>query len=279
MFVSGIINWHKPKMKVIIMSEANKNVSTPVDVIVELIELGKKVLSTHTPNPPGVIGFTTLDTGQFQGWRTQCNAFLVRQLGSENEYTTGFKAQVKSGYRSAAESGIKILEALKADFEQGHILAHDADAPLDVLATITLLTERFHLVARQLRSRHAQRPTLDIDDEYDVQDLLHALLKIFFEDVRAEEWTPTYAGGASRMDFLLKNEQVVIEVKKTRKSMSVSDVGGQLLVDISRYQSHPDCGALLCFVYDPEGLLPNPRGVEKDLSKDGDFPVRVFIRP
>jgi glucan phosphorylase len=63
--------------------------------------------------------------------------------------------------------------------------------------------KRFHLVARQLRERHNERSTLQIEDEYDVQDLLHALLKINFEDVRAEEVCPSYAGGSSRVDFLL----------------------------------------------------------------------------
>ena len=42
-----------------------------------------------------------------------------------------------------------------------------------------------------------------MEDEYDVQDLFHALLTIYFEDIRKEEWSPSYAGGASRMDFLL----------------------------------------------------------------------------
>jgi hypothetical protein len=36
--------------------------------------------------------------------------------------------------------------------------------------------DRFHLVARQLRQRHGNRSTLSVNDEYDVQDLLHSLL-------------------------------------------------------------------------------------------------------
>ena len=49
---------------------------------------------------------------------------------------------------------------------------------------------RFHEVAKQLRISRANRTTVDIQDEYDVQDLMHALLRIFFDDVRDEEWTP-----------------------------------------------------------------------------------------
>src|SRR5574341_807535 len=78
------------------------------------------------------------------------------------------------------------------------------------------ICSRFHLVARQLQSRHGHRDTLDVEDEYDVQDLLHALLTLEYDDIRPEEWTPSYAGGSSRMDFLFKLEQIVVEAKQTR---------------------------------------------------------------
>ena len=44
-----------------------------------------------------------------------------------------------------------------------------------MLDQLRLVCERFHLVSRQLRSRHDGRVTLDVEDEYDVQDLLHAM--------------------------------------------------------------------------------------------------------
>ena len=78
--------------------------------------------------------------------------------------------------------------------------------------------------------------------------LLHALLLLYFDDVRAEEWTPSYAGKSSRMDFLLKNERVVIEVKKTRQGLADKELGDQLIIDVDRYKVHPDCKRLICFV-------------------------------
>jgi len=82
------------------------------------------------------------------------------------------------------------------------------------------------------------------------------------------------------MDFLLKNEETVIEVKKTRKGLAAREVGDQLLVDIQRYREHPNCKTLICFVYDPEGRIANPAGLENDLSgnKDG-LNVTVVIHP
>jgi hypothetical protein len=150
-------------------------------------------------------------------------------------------------------------------------------APVEI---VQLLTSRFHLVTRQLRQRREQRTTLEVNDEYDVQDLLHALLRIYFDDIRPEEWTPSYAGGSSRMDFLLKSEQIVIEVKKTRQGLGVREVREQLSVDIINYRSHPDCKTLFCFVYDPDVYISNPIGIENDLSRPIDgMMVKVVITP
>jgi len=152
---------------------------------------------------------------------------------------------------------------------------------IDPMVTLERICSRFHAVVRQLRSRRENRPTLEVDDEYDVQDLLHALLKIFFDDIRPEEWTPSYAGGSARMDFLLKPEQTVIEVKKTRKGLGDKEVGEQLIIDKAKYAAHPACKKLICFVYDPEGRVANPRGIETDLasSGEGELEVVVFVRP
>ena len=137
----------------------------------------------------------------------------------------------------------------------------------DPILVVESMCNRFHAVAKQLTVRYASRSTLTISDEYDVQDLLHSLLWLHFDDIRPEEWTPSYAGSSSRMDFLLKKERIVIEAKKTRKNLGAKEVGDQLLIDIARYAKSPDCDTLICFVYDPDGLISNPRGLESDLAK------------
>jgi hypothetical protein len=148
------------------------------------------------------------------------------------------------------------------------------------LVRIQRLCDRFPQVAHEILKRHENRSTLAITDEYDVQDLMRGLLRVDFDDIRDEEYTPSYAGGASRMDFLLKAEQVVLETKMTRPSLTAKKLGEELLVDIARYATHPDCKILVCFVYDPEGRIHNPRGVEADLQrKDGSLQVIVIIRP
>lgn len=159
-----------------------------------------------------------------------------------------------------------------SEMEAGAIFQHQA---------LKAIIEKFHLVATQLKNRYNSRPPLLIDDEYDVQDLMNSLLRINFEDVRKEDHVPSYAGGSTRVDFLLKREKIIIEVKKTRTNLKDKEVGNQLILDIAHYKSHPDCKHLICFVYDPDNLIINPRGLEDDLNRNStdDMFVEVYVRP
>ena len=69
------------------------------------------------------------------------------------------------------------------------------------------------------------------------------------------------------MDFLLKGYEIVVEVKMTRKGLWAKEVSEQLIIDAAKYRQHPECKTLVCLVYDPEGLVKNPRGIERDLAK------------
>ena len=78
---------------------------------------------------------------------------------------------------------------------------------------------------------------------------------------------------------MLKQEKVVIEVKKTRSTMKDKDLGEQLIIDIAKYKVHPDCKKLICFVYDPDGRIVNPEGIVKDLEKGNKEFVKIYINP
>lgn len=198
--------------------------------------------------------------------------------GIANFYHSSSYASVKEirGMVSAVITRIERNPALFTD--TGPVDASLGEKKLlDALDQIIL---RFHAVAVQIRSRHGDRQTLDVNDEYDVQDLIHALLRIYFEDVRPEEWVPSYAGSGSRTDFLLPEIDTVVEIKKTRVGLNAKTVGEQLIIDIARYKKHPQCRRLICFVYDPEGRIANPSGIEADLNGgDHGIEVRVSILP
>jgi hypothetical protein len=151
---------------------------------------------------------------------------------------------------------------------------HDSHA-IELVERIARQLPRF---IRQMRNRQRSRPPIAIEDEYDLQDWLHGLLVLFFDDVRSEEWVPTYAGGSARTDFLIKTERVFVEAKMTRPGLSERDLVDQLIVDFSRYSAHPDCSAIVAIIYDPDHRILNPAAVEGDLSGERDGrPIRVVV--
>lgn len=139
---------------------------------------------------------------------------------------------------------------------------------------------RFHMAVRQLRKRHGDRAAFDVDDEYDVQDLLRALLSLHFDDIRPEEWTPSYAGGSARIDFLIRPHMILVEVKKTRRGLTDRQLGNELLEDIARYGQLERARTLVCFIYDPEERISNRHGLVADLeSTASPLNLRVVISP
>lgn len=198
-----------------------------------------------------------------------CKADIPGDYLSESVIAIGFMTPVP---KHCEKCGTKYPWADKVD--------NDAVTKLDPAASLERICNRIPLAIRQLRVRHNGRNAHDVQDEYDLQDLLHTLLHLFFDDVRPEEFTPSHAGKAARMDFLLKESSIAIEAKMTRAGLGTKELGDQLTLDIARYKKHPSCKALYCLVYDPEHRVTNPRGLEVDLSGTSDgLTVKVFVVP
>lgn len=240
----------------------------------------------------------------FQVWREETKAVIKAIFGINSNYYKQLDAlsfcpdsylmpivgnrsrpkpseeQKRKAYRKGLDCCDALMSGMIAEINAWDDDDDNAESTGYAIDTVQIICNHFHQAVRQIRNRYDNRPTIDVNDEYDVQDLLHAFLRLHFDDVRAEEWTPSYAGSASRMDFLLKKDKIVIEVKKTRKNLGAKEVGEQLMIDIERYIAHPDCETLICFVYDPEGRVTNPVGIENDLNRETDnLKVITIITP
>lgn len=244
----------------------------------ELIEEGKSFsqdpIMTYGKYPTWINESKKAD---FLRWEMTSLLFLQNEY-KKHQFVTKFNKIIDEDHSNCLiktlNSLIGILEALEKS-QPKDVINTDADLIIcDIIA-------HFHACANQLKQRHEDRDTLIIKDEYDVQDLLHALLKLHFSDVRPEEWTPSYAGNSNRMDFLLKDEKIAIEVKMASKKLKDKEIGNQLIVDIAKYKQHSDVKALYCFIYNPDGYVNNPAGLENDLNKQSTsaFKVKVFVRP
>jgi hypothetical protein len=153
-------------------------------------------------------------------------------------------------------------------------------ALIDDLEKVLILCRRFPLLSDTLRTRYNNRPAFEITDEYDVQDLLHGILRLHFDDIRPEEYAPSYAGKHSRVDFHLPRERMVVEAKMTRKGLGQKEVIDQLLIDVGRYSKMAHVDTLICLVFDPERKCINPKGIEADVEDSGGrLVVRVVVCP
>ena len=133
-----------------------------------------------------------------------------------------------------------------------------------------------------LTHRRKGATPLVFESEYDIQDLLHAVLRPWISDIRPEEYTPSYAGSSTRMDFLLPAHKLVLEVKRVRDKSHGTKIGDELIIDIEHYRRHEKCQTLWCVIYDPKHLLTNPSGLASDLeglrsTPDGQVQAKVFI--
>lgn len=142
-----------------------------------------------------------------------------------------------------------------------------AGSPLDAVATLLQIGDRYLDVLRTLSKRGHGRAAVESNDEYDDQYIIHSILALFFSDIRPEEYTPSYAAGSSRIDFLLPDHGLAIELKHCRPSMTDKGLADELIVDKARYAGHPKVSHLVALVVDAGRQVLNPRGLEKELSE------------
>jgi hypothetical protein len=206
----------------------------------------------------------------------------ARQVGITND-PDEIETRLLHAMFAARDANLDVADAAvlyaAASSAVGTGLASTGHGRQAAVHTVVGVLRRFPAIVRELNKRHNGRtPLADIKDEYDVQDLLRGVLSGLFDDIRDEEYTPSHASLTSRVDLLLKREQIVIEAKMTRASLGQRKVAEELAIDKELYRSHPDCKTLVCFVYDPGRHLNNPTGLEDDLTDpEGPLPTVVVV--
>ena len=218
---------------------------------------------------------------EYEKW-IQLSIRFLEQNYSSSDFVNEFKEEGKIANGRGHEHFYTMIGILEAIREIPPITnANNEDKEIDWI--IEKICNNFNKCARTLINRHKEkgtsRSTINIKDEYDVQDLLHGVLRLFVDDIRPEDYVPEYAGANSRIDFHLPKYEMYIETKMTRENLKDKEVGEQLTIDIARYSGI--CKKLVCFIYDVGGYLENPYGLINDLEKlsTEDLEIKVFISP
>ena len=116
----------------------------------------------------------------------------VKQIQPETVEDIGLVKDAKNKSRSpgsmTGEQDAKLREiSAVADKLLSRFIYQEIKVKPEPISTLENIFSRFYHITRRLRGRFNDRPTLDVNDEYDVQDLLHSLLMLYFDDIRPEE--------------------------------------------------------------------------------------------
>lgn len=190
-----------------------------------------------------------------------------------------------------ADEDVATLEALLADGRRSALtlMTWAQPSPLDAAMLLDALTAApQHRVARQsaieavmrvidqfpaathaLRQRQRSRPPFVINDEYDAQDLFHALALGVLPDLVPEDPASKVAGKGSRLDFTSRSARLGVELKYLRSAADLERVRQEILVDESTYQMHPHVETVAVLVHDPlRHVAPDQQAAfEADLSQ------------
>lgn len=107
-------------------------------------------------------------------------------------------------------------------------------------------------IQKIVSGRRSNHPDFKIEDEYDVQDISYVILKSIFPNLREEDPIPKVGAKSTKIDLILREEKILIEVKMIKaKDSNETHFIEQLKIDFESYHECKWLRKLFCFVYDP----------------------------
>lgn len=240
----------------------------------ELINQGKKAKENSKND---AMGHKICKNQECYKWSSIACRFLEQNFPKDND-TMRFQ-QLVIELRTSLHSDyifdemIGILEAVK------NIDTINKDE--DIESLIYKICNNFNRFDVNIKRRHENRETIRIKDEYDLQDALFSILKLFIEDIRKEDYVPSYGGKNSRVDFFIPKLNLAMETKMTNSNLKDKELGEQLLIDIGRYKGNKDIKELIFFIYDKNEFLTNVAGIKNDIENisTNELKIKVYICP
>jgi hypothetical protein len=122
--------------------------------------------------------------------------------------------------------------------------------PVDLIRDI--LYNFTNAIQKIIKDRRKGHIDFKIEDEYDVQDILYVVLKSIFPNLKDEDPIPKVGGSSTKIDLILREESILIEVKMLKeKDQNEKSFIQELKVDFESYHECKWLSKLFCFVYDP----------------------------
>lgn len=144
-----------------------------------------------------------------------------------------------------------ILEELQNKFI--HDLLNFTRINLSSYDVVKMVLENFsNSIKKVIQPRREGHASFTVKDEYDIQDLLYIILKSIFPNLIYEEQIPKIAGKGTKVEFVIKDEGIMIEAKMIKENDSnETKFIKELKEDLESYHTYPYLRELIFYVYDP----------------------------
>lgn len=195
-------------------------------------------------------GADTQQSERYEDW-----SFFFHPSYNTNDPQHVFHQKVQKAYQNGLK---RTLTDLNAVIEQQEIeLQHAGVTKMTASAEIELvlqLCQRLDKSIKVLGQRHAGRPAFEINDEYDVQDLLQAILRAYFKYSTTEEPISKLAGLSTRADFAIEELGLIIEAKIAHGPGDQGRIVKEFAEDVQGYSKWSHLKHLIYLVYNADDL-------------------------
>lgn len=204
-------------------------------------------------------GPNSVHSQRFIDW-TPYTMFSYSQSISDYEWEQSKQRAYKAGAQKTLTEMQNLLEQLelKAEFAGR---PKTLQRPDDIQLLLQLCKRLPHAVKVLSRRRKDKKP-FDLEDEYDAQDLLHAILRSYFKYSVAENPIPKIGGISSRADFSIEEIGVVIEVKFVHNPTEQERIVKQFAEDLQFYSQVTYLEHFIYVVYGADDLK-DPEALDK----------------
>lgn len=213
---------------------------------------------------------------EYDYWCRKVKGYLKQQgISQEVLYEIQVKMKYTANEFSKEETRKNIMKAVKETVYRLEETDIDTEKETSQEAEIMLIDRilnNFYLYYRAMYQNPVHKKgtlttenlkKVQIQNEYDLQRMLYALLLPVFPMIRQEVNGDNGYGGM-RADIYLEKYNLVIETKCTRDNMSEKKLAEELGADGFHY--HAD--VIFFFVYDKSSIIKNPEAFKVAFARD-----------
>ncbi len=131
------------------------------------------------------------------------------------------------------------------------------------------------------KHRRQGKDTVEIKDEYDIQDFLYAMLRGAFPTLQYENPTKKTGLTSNIADFTIEDLGLFLEVKYIANQQGAKRAQKECKEDIISYGKQDTCNKIIFFIYDPNKCIANQYAFSVGLGdkfSDGQKNVEIITK-